>query len=168
MAAAKWRVYAEKVARLEKEAQSLKRISEEVFRVQKQLDTEKVAREAASGQLQSDLQQLLSKSLTHVPHHLHRVLHVRQAKNCSMQLHVLIVPQTVNSACLIVPVCSNAIQVADHCISMYLDAQPAHSYPPATNHLCMALSLPALLHETLPLPFHRHRTAVCTVQALTN
>lgn len=54
-------VSAEKVARLEKEAQSLKRISEEVFRVQKQLDTEKVAREAASGQLQSDLQQLLSK-----------------------------------------------------------------------------------------------------------
>lgn len=52
---------AEKVARLEKESQSLKRISEEVFRVQKQLDAEKVAREAASGQLQSDLQQLLSK-----------------------------------------------------------------------------------------------------------
>ena len=52
---------AERVARLEKEAQSLKRVSEEVFRVQKQVDTEKVARESASGQLQSDLQQLLSK-----------------------------------------------------------------------------------------------------------
>lgn len=54
-------VAAERVARLEKEAQSLKRVSEEVFRVQKQIDSEKLARESASGQLQSDLQQLLSK-----------------------------------------------------------------------------------------------------------
>lgn len=54
-------VVAERVARLEKEAQSLKRVSEEVFRVQKQIDSEKLARESASGQLQSDLQQLLSK-----------------------------------------------------------------------------------------------------------
>ena len=52
---------AERVARLEKEAQSLKRVSEEVFRVQKQIDSEKLARESASGQLQSDLQQLLSR-----------------------------------------------------------------------------------------------------------
>ncbi len=52
--------YAERVARLEKEAQSLKRVSEEVFRVQKQIDGEKAERESASGQLQSDLQQLLS------------------------------------------------------------------------------------------------------------
>ena len=52
---------AERVARLEKEAQSLKRVSEEVFRVQKQIDGEKAARESASGQLQSDLQQLLSE-----------------------------------------------------------------------------------------------------------
>lgn len=52
-------MFAEKVARLEKEAQSLKRVSEEVFRVQKQLDGEKVARDAAAGQLQSNLQQLL-------------------------------------------------------------------------------------------------------------
>ncbi|KAL3158770.1 hypothetical protein ABBQ32_011498 [Trebouxia sp. C0010 RCD-2024] len=50
----------ERVARLEKEAQSLKRVSEEVFRVQKQIDSEKLARESASGQLQSDLQQLLN------------------------------------------------------------------------------------------------------------
>ena len=49
------------MARLEKEAQSLKRVSEEVFRVQKQIDGEKLERESASGQLQSDLQQLLSK-----------------------------------------------------------------------------------------------------------
>lgn len=54
-------VAAERVARLEKEAQSLKRVSEEVFRVQKQIDGEKLERESASGQLQSDLQQLLSK-----------------------------------------------------------------------------------------------------------
>lgn len=53
------------MARLEKEAQSLKRVSEEVFRVQKQIDGEKLERESASGQLQSDLQQLLSKLLTH-------------------------------------------------------------------------------------------------------
>ena len=46
---------------MEKEAQSLKRVSEEVFRVQKQVDGEKAERESASGQLQSDLQQLLSK-----------------------------------------------------------------------------------------------------------
>ena len=52
------------MARLEKEAQSLKRVSDEVFRVQKQIDGEKAAREAASGQLQSDLQQLLSKRRT--------------------------------------------------------------------------------------------------------
>ena len=51
----------ERVERLEKEAQSLKRVSEEVFTVQKQIDGEKVERESASGQLQSDLQQLLSK-----------------------------------------------------------------------------------------------------------
>ena len=51
----------ERVERLEKEAQSLKRVSEEVFRVQKQVDGEKAERESASGQLQSDLQQLLSK-----------------------------------------------------------------------------------------------------------
>lgn len=57
---------AERVARLEKEAQSLKRVSEEVFRVQKQIDNEKLERESASGQLQSDLQQLLSK--LHAPH----------------------------------------------------------------------------------------------------
>lgn len=57
---------AERVARLEKEAQSLKRVSEEVFRVQKQIDGEKLERESASGQLQSDLQQLLSK--LHAPH----------------------------------------------------------------------------------------------------
>lgn len=54
-------VAAERVARLEKEAQSLKRVSEEVFRVQKQIDSEKLERESASGQLQSDLQQLLSR-----------------------------------------------------------------------------------------------------------
>ena len=56
-------VYAERVARLEKEAQSLKRVSEEVFRMQKQIDGEKAERESASGQLQSDLQQLLSEIL---------------------------------------------------------------------------------------------------------
>ena len=66
---------AERVARLEKEAQSLKRVSEEVFRVQKQIDGEKAARESASGQLQSDLQQLLSELPTPFPvmlllHHL--------------------------------------------------------------------------------------------------
>ncbi len=55
--------YLERVARLEKEAQSLKRVSEEVFRVQKQIDGEKAERESASGQLQSDLQQLLSEFL---------------------------------------------------------------------------------------------------------
>lgn len=58
---------AERVARLEKEAQSLKRVSEEVFRVQKQIDGEKLERESASGQLQSDLQQLLSE--LHAPHY---------------------------------------------------------------------------------------------------
>ena len=51
------------MARLEKEAQSLKRVSEEVFMVQKQVDGEKLERESASGQLQSDLQQLLSELL---------------------------------------------------------------------------------------------------------
>lgn len=56
-------MYVERVARLEKEAQSLKRVSEEVFRVQKQIDGEKAERESASSQLQSDLQQLLSEFL---------------------------------------------------------------------------------------------------------
>lgn len=56
-------MYAERVARLEKEAQSLKGVSEEVFRMQKQIDGEKAERESASGQLQSDLQQLLSEIL---------------------------------------------------------------------------------------------------------
>lgn len=45
---------------LEREAQSLKRIGDEVYHLQQQMDGERLTRETTLGQLQSELQQLLS------------------------------------------------------------------------------------------------------------
>ena len=50
---------AERLARLEREAQSLKRVGDEIFRVEQRVDSERSAREATLGKLQSELQQLL-------------------------------------------------------------------------------------------------------------
>ena len=46
---------------LEREAQSLKRIGDEVYHLQQQMDGERLTRETTLGQLQSELQQLLSE-----------------------------------------------------------------------------------------------------------
>ena len=49
---------------LEREAHSLKRIGDEVYHLQQQMDGERLTRETTLGLLQSELQQLLSEHKT--------------------------------------------------------------------------------------------------------
>jgi len=49
----------ERVARLEREAQSLKRVGEDIFRLQEKLDLERVTREQTLGMVQADLREVV-------------------------------------------------------------------------------------------------------------